>query len=126
MIDRRAFIKSAAGVAFGGLTAACETHSEVISAPARLERIGVGLFTMPHLLEQNFAEAMKKLARIGYKEVEFFGPYWFGLPAMAGIRPSGSSFFPIWPIRAAVSLIWPPSLHRPGRPAWRITTSNAT
>ena len=45
-----------------------------------LERVGVGLFTIPHLLEQNFAGAMKKLADIGYKEVEFFGPYPYSVP----------------------------------------------
>ena len=79
MIDRRDFIKSAAAVAFGSLMAACETQSEAPSGPARLARIGVGLFTIPHMLEQDFAGAMKKLAHIGYKEVEFFGPYPFSV-----------------------------------------------
>ena len=79
-MDRRDFIKSAAAAAAGSLMAACETQSEAPAAPARLERIGVGLFTIPHLLEENFAEAMQKLAHIGYKEVEFFGPYPFSVP----------------------------------------------
>jgi sugar phosphate isomerase/epimerase len=41
----------------------------------RLDRIGVGLFTLPTMLERNFAGTMKALASIGYKEVETFGPY---------------------------------------------------
>jgi sugar phosphate isomerase/epimerase len=50
------------------------------SAPTRLDRIGVALFTIPHLLDQDFAGAMQMLAEIGYKEVEFFGPYPFSVP----------------------------------------------
>ena len=34
----------------------------------RLERIGVGLFTIPKLLDQDFAGTMKLLAEIGYTE----------------------------------------------------------
>ena len=37
-----------------------------------LDRVGVGLFTIPLLLEQDFAGTMKKLADIGYKEVELY------------------------------------------------------
>ncbi|MEZ4713177.1 MAG: sugar phosphate isomerase/epimerase [Caldilineaceae bacterium] len=48
--------------------------------PDRLERIGVGLFTIPGLLDQDFTGTMKRLADIGYKEIEFFGPYPFSAP----------------------------------------------
>ena len=41
----------------------------------RLDRIGVGLFTIPTMLEKDFAGTMKTLAAIGYREVETFGPY---------------------------------------------------
>lgn len=44
-------------------------------------RFGVGLFTIPKLLDQDFAGTMKLLADFGYKEVEFFGPYDFSAPA---------------------------------------------
>ena len=80
VLDRRAFIKSAAAAAFGTLIAGCGTKSEALSVPAGLERIGVALFTIPHMLEQDFAAAMKKLADIGYREVEFFGPYPYSVP----------------------------------------------
>ena len=45
-----------------------------------LARIGVGLFTIPQLLDQDFTGTMAMLAGIGYKEVEFFGPYVFSAP----------------------------------------------
>lgn len=44
-------------------------------------RLGVGLFTIPKLLDQDFTGTMQLLAEIGYKEVEFFGPYDFSAPA---------------------------------------------
>ncbi|MFZ4661856.1 MAG: sugar phosphate isomerase/epimerase family protein [Caldilineaceae bacterium] len=44
-------------------------------------RFGVGLFTIPKLLDQDFTGTMQLLAEIGYKEVEFFGPYDFSAPA---------------------------------------------
>lgn len=54
----------------------------------QLERIGVGLFTIPKLLDQDFEGTMKLLADIGYKEVELFGPYPFSTPeAHEGWRP---------------------------------------
>ena len=48
--------------------------------PVRLDRVGVALFTIPKLLDQDFAGALKLLADIGYKEVQFFGPYSFSDP----------------------------------------------
>lgn len=80
MVDRRNFMKSAAALAIGSAMTGYESILKTPAAPIALDRIGVGLFTIPHMLEQNFAEAMKKLADIGYKEVEFFGPYPFSVP----------------------------------------------
>ena len=47
--------------------------------PSRLDCIGVGLFTIPHLLDQDFAGTLKLLAEMGYKEIEFFGPFPFSV-----------------------------------------------
>lgn len=47
----------------------------------RLDKIGVGLFTIPTMLEKDFAGTMATLASIGYKEVETFGPYNWGAPS---------------------------------------------
>jgi len=46
-----------------------------------LDKIGVGLFTIPTMLEKDFAGTMATLASIGYKEVETFGPYQWGAPS---------------------------------------------
>ena len=73
-------MKSASAAVFGGLITGYETTLPVPPKPAGLDRIGVGLFTIPYMLEQNFAEAIRKLAAIGYKEVEFFGPYPYSVP----------------------------------------------
>jgi sugar phosphate isomerase/epimerase len=56
------------------------------------ERIGLGLFTIPQLLDQDFAGTLAMLAGIGYKEVEFFGPFAFSAPdAIAGWAPIAKS-----------------------------------
>ena len=52
-----------------------------IDTSNHLENIGIGLFTIPKLLDQDFAGTMKLLAEIGYTEIEFFGPYTFSTPA---------------------------------------------
>lgn len=67
----------------------------------RLERIGLGLFTIPWLLEKDFAGTLKLLAQIGYKELEFYGPYPFSTPAAherwksvtAAVGFKGSGYF---------------------------------
>ena len=96
-MKRRQFLISSAAA---GLLAACEPTpaNTIASAPIRL---GVGLFTIPFLLEQDFAGAIKKLSDIGYKEVELFGPYpysvqeardyWNALTPQLGF--SGSGYF---------------------------------
>jgi sugar phosphate isomerase/epimerase len=74
MHARRAFLKHISILAAGfPALAKAETHDE---APLALfDRLGVGLFTIPTLLEKDFAGTMKLLASIGYKEIETFGPY---------------------------------------------------
>lgn len=80
-MNRRRFLRTAAAsAASGSLLMACENPSSgaaVASKPVDLGRIGVGLFTIPFMLEQDFAGAIGTLAEIGYKEVEVFGPYPF-------------------------------------------------
>jgi len=66
-----------------------------------LKKIGVQLFSIPKLAESDFAGTMKMVADIGYKEIEFFGPYsfsaqqdkdaWSAVTAAVGF--SGSGFF---------------------------------
>lgn len=78
MFNRRAFLKTTAAAA--ALAAVCPARVWR-AGPPPLERIGLGLFTIPWLLEQDFEGAMRRVAEIGYREVEFFGPYPFSAPA---------------------------------------------
>ncbi len=86
MIDRRAFVNllgaGAAGFYAAGCASASEEPSEATPAQTRLvERVGLGLFSIPHLLEEDFEGTMRLLADIGYKEIEIYGPYPFSVPA---------------------------------------------
>jgi sugar phosphate isomerase/epimerase len=64
-------------------------------------RIGLQLFSMPKMLEQNFRGGMAFIAGLGYSQVEFYGPYPFSAPEeiakWSTITPqlgfSGSGFF---------------------------------
>lgn len=44
---------------------------------APVKKLGVQLFSIPRLVESDFAGTMQKLAKVGYKEIEFYGPYDF-------------------------------------------------
>ena len=79
MVNRRHFIKSAAAVALGSAFTGYPAFPNRIPEN-RLDRVGIGLFTIPHMLEQDFAGALQLLAEIGYKEIETFGPYPYSVP----------------------------------------------
>ena len=74
MHTRRAFLKHASLLA-AGLPPLTKTTTGHAARPALLDRLGVGLFTIPTMVEKDFAGTMKALAAIGYKEIETFGPY---------------------------------------------------
>lgn len=74
MIDRRHFVKISTGAAFGGILGLAHP------SPARgcaalggrsLERIGVQLYTVRALMEQDFEATLAAIAAIGYRQVEF-------------------------------------------------------
>jgi sugar phosphate isomerase/epimerase len=108
MWSRRGFL-TAAGAAAAGLAARpalAAARAALGGGPGaagaeRLGAIGVQLFSLPKLLERDFDGALAMLARLGYKEVELFGPYPFSAPAAhAGWKAaaprlgfSGSGFF---------------------------------
>ena len=101
MTTRRDFLKHAAVATAAGLVTARAEGQTVDRAAARLDRIGVQLFSVPKLLERDFAGTMKMLAGIGFKEIEFFGPFPFSVPSAQerwnAITPSlgfkGSGYF---------------------------------
>ena len=112
MPTRREFLATA-GAAAAGVAAGCRSATRGTGAmpnavraattPDRLGSIGVGLFTLPKSLEQDFDGTLAMLAGLGYKEVELFGPYlfssdsakegWTQAAASIGVRPSASGFF---------------------------------
>lgn len=86
MIDRRAFVNllgaGAAGLYVAGCASASDESSEEAPVPTSLvERVGLGLFSIPHLLEEDFEGTVRLLADIGYKEIEIYGPYPFSVSA---------------------------------------------
>ena len=92
-MNRRRFLSQA-----GMLTAVC-------AAPAFARRsgrhFGIQLFSLPKMLQADFTGAIAFLAKLGYREIETFGPYtfsdpravarWKSLEPMLGF--SGSGFF---------------------------------
>ncbi len=92
-LNRRTFLAASLATA----AVACTPQAAKPAAPKR----GVGLFSLPKMLEQDFAGAIAMLATLGYTEVEPFGPYEFSDPeqiaSWAKVTPSlgfsGSGFF---------------------------------
>jgi sugar phosphate isomerase/epimerase len=93
-LNRRSFL--AASLA----TAAVACTPQQAPKPVGPKR-GVGLFSLPKMLAKDFAGAIAMLAKLGFKEIEPFGPYEFSDPIQianwAKIVPSlgfsGSGFF---------------------------------
>ena len=73
MTSRRTFVKNsgvAALAAFSGITF-FDSPSSLISKP------GLGLFSIPGWLNRDLSGALAGIAKMGYKEIEVFGPYSF-------------------------------------------------
>lgn len=75
--------------------------SQAYPGKKRTMKIGVQLFSIPKITEKDFAGTMKQLAAIGYKEIEFYGPYTFSAPEdkqrwesiVPSVGFSGSGFY---------------------------------
>jgi len=68
-INRREFVQTIAGV--GMATVFC--RSPRTAHPARLDRIGLQLYTVRDQMKADFEGTLARVAEIGYKEVEFAG-----------------------------------------------------
>lgn len=77
MTSRRNFLKQAAAAFGAGSITSPLLAGHYSGKGRRISKIGVQLFSIPKLVEKDFAGAMKMLAGIGYKEIEFYGPYSF-------------------------------------------------
>lgn len=98
MTGRRAFLKQSAGIAALQVL----TPYVSFSRPAgKLNQIGIQLFSLPRLMEQDVVSAIKLLQEMGYSQLELYGPYDFSEPAAwerwKSITPSlgfsGSGYF---------------------------------
>jgi sugar phosphate isomerase/epimerase len=77
MNSRRLFIKRSAAA----LATLAASNSLYASMWKTSSKIGIQLFTIPGMVSSDFKGTMAKLAGIGYREIEFFGPYDFSAPA---------------------------------------------
>jgi sugar phosphate isomerase/epimerase len=80
-MDRRTFVKAAGGAALGGMLGLHRTTAAWAGATAgtrSLEKIGVQLYTVRSLMQEDFAGTLEAVAAAGYQEVEFAG--YFGHP----------------------------------------------
>ncbi len=68
-MDRRRFIKTAAGLGLTGLSGMAGLLP-VNAAPGRISNYGVQLYTIRHLLAENMQRTLAQVAEIGFKEVE--------------------------------------------------------
>jgi sugar phosphate isomerase/epimerase len=101
MINKRDFLKNCGALAAGSLILQRLPTASFFSGSQQLDRIGVQLFSIPKILEKDFAGTMKMLSKIGYKEIEFYGPYPFSakedIERWKAVTPSlgfsGSGYF---------------------------------
>lgn len=76
MLNRRQFLQSTAA-----LSVASFMPDSSYAQPFALKKMGVQLFSVPKLLDKDFAGTLKMLAQMGYKEVELYGPFPFSAPS---------------------------------------------
>src|SRR5438876_11713858 len=68
-MERREFVQTMAGA---GLAIACTGSSRAARA-ARLDKVGLQLYTVRDQMKADFEGTLAHVAEIGYKEVEFAG-----------------------------------------------------
>lgn len=77
MINRRQFIQQSAVLSMAGIA----LPSALLQENKLTDKIGIQFFSLPKLLEKDFAGTLALLAKMGYKEVELYGPYPFSTEA---------------------------------------------
>lgn len=75
MINRRTFVKNS-GLAIAGSTFSLKKLLDMSDLKNKTA-LGVQLFSIPHLVDKDLKGTLKLISEIGYKEIEFFGPYSF-------------------------------------------------
>ncbi len=96
-MNRRNFIQASAALTTIGLL---ESNS-LLANPAMLNKIGIQLFSLPKVLEKDFRAGINMLSKMGYREIEMYGPFPFSaqsaIDRWAAVTPSlgfsGSGYF---------------------------------
>lgn len=76
-MNRRNFISQSATLAASGLL----LPSDLFAAKPLLSKVGIQFFSLPKLLEKDLEGTIAMLSKMGYKEVELYGPYPFSTEA---------------------------------------------
>ena len=75
MLNRRTFLRQAACSTAGTVAGALALDLITVQAAAKLSKIGVQLYTIRAEMAKDFDGSLKKIAELGFKEVEFAGYY---------------------------------------------------
>lgn len=78
MLNRRTFLRQAACTALGSAGGALALNGMKLmgaAAATKLNKIGVQLYTVRNEMAKDFDGSLRKIAEIGYKQVEFAGYY---------------------------------------------------
>jgi hypothetical protein len=73
MIKRRDFLKSTALLSIASLAA----PYDLFAMQKAIDKIGIQLFSLPKMLDEDLEGTLAMLSSIGYQELELFGPYTF-------------------------------------------------
>jgi sugar phosphate isomerase/epimerase len=71
-MNRRTFLSSSVATTFAAALHPAGS-SWAARVPHRIERVGIQLYTVRHLMKKDFEGTLAKVAQVGYKEVEFAG-----------------------------------------------------
>lgn len=96
-MNRRKFITNSAIMSAAGILFA----EKLLAATPMLDKVGIQFFSLPKLLEKDLQGTLAMLSKMGYKEVELYGPYTFSTKAAqeswAAVTPAlgfkGSGYF---------------------------------
>ncbi len=96
-MNRRNFINASAALA----TLSLLEGNTLFANPAMLSKVGIQLFSLPKVLEKGFNGGIQMLSKMGYREIEMYGPFPFSTQAAinrwAKVTPSlgfsGSGYF---------------------------------
>lgn len=96
-MNRRSFIQASAALTTLGLL---ESNS-LLANPALVNKVGIQLFSLPKVLEKDFRGGVNMLSKMGYQEIEMYGPFPFSaqkaIDSWAAVTPylgfSGSGYF---------------------------------